>query len=259
MSRPRSIRIPSRRRRSLAAIIHGPLGGPATAVIAHGMLSDKRSSRHRDMARALAARGIASIRFDFAGRGTSAGDWRDLTPTGELDDLLGVLDWAVARGAGPLALVGSSLGGAICIMAAAADRRVEALATWAAVGDFTTVPRWNHPALIARWRAAGAIVHEGERVPWSFLEQAHGIDLTALAATITVPALIAHGTRDEVVPVSQAHQLASALPDARLMLIADADHRLIDTTARANVIDVMADFIAAINVAKILPLRHTIR
>ena len=245
MSCPRSVRIPSRRGCQLAAVVHGPLQNRPTVVIAHGMLSSKRSARHRAMAAALTSLDVAAVRFDFAGRGTSSGSWRDLTPEGERDDLLGVLDWVAGRGAGPLGLVGSSLGGAICIMVAAHDPRVRALATWAAVGDFSAMPLWNDPALVALWQRAGEIEHNGKRVPWAFLEQARRIDLIALARRIQVPALIAHGEADQVVPISQAEQLAAAIPGAELALLSGADHRLTDALARTVMQERMARFVVS--------------
>jgi fermentation-respiration switch protein FrsA (DUF1100 family) len=49
-------------------------------------------------------------------------------------------------------------------------------------------------------------------------------DSLAKAARVTAPALILHGTDDEVVPYAMGQRLAAALPHARLVTIAGGHH-----------------------------------
>jgi pimeloyl-ACP methyl ester carboxylesterase len=49
-------------------------------------------------------------------------------------------------------------------------------------------------------------------------------DLTSLLARITLPTLIVHGSDDGVVPVATGRELANAIPDAALVVIARAGH-----------------------------------
>ncbi|MBN2197343.1 MAG: alpha/beta fold hydrolase [Polyangiaceae bacterium] len=49
-------------------------------------------------------------------------------------------------------------------------------------------------------------------------------DNLAKARAVTVPTLVIHGGRDGLVPVEMGRRLASALPDARLVVVEDAGH-----------------------------------
>lgn len=51
-----------------------------------------------------------------------------------------------------------------------------------------------------------------------------GRQRTAALSSITVPALIIHGTADPVFPVEHGEALAQEIPDARLLRLKDAGH-----------------------------------
>lgn len=57
-------------------------------------------------------------------------------------------------------------------------------------------------------------------------------DSAAVAASVTVPTLLLHGTRDEIVPFEQGKELASLVPGARFVEMPNAGHN--DTFAGAN-------------------------
>ncbi|WP_084124872.1 alpha/beta fold hydrolase [Demequina sp. NBRC 110054] len=58
----------------------------------------------------------------------------------------------------------------------------------------------------------------------AFLEEFGRIDVTALVPKVSCPTLILHSRDDRRVPVSQATQLASLIPDSRLVLLDSASH-----------------------------------
>lgn len=77
------------------------------------------------LVRVAAARGAATVRFNFRGVGASAGEHDH--GVGEVDDALAVIDWAAARWSGArLWLLGFSFGSRIAL-AAAVRRPVERL------------------------------------------------------------------------------------------------------------------------------------
>jgi len=51
-----------------------------------------------------------------------------------------------------------------------------------------------------------------------------GFDLTAAAATISVPTLVVHGTRDYIVPLSRAQELAALIPNSEMVVMEGAGH-----------------------------------
>jgi pimeloyl-ACP methyl ester carboxylesterase len=144
------------------------------------------------------------------------------TYSAELDDLLRVVD-ALAGGqlgvAPPtsIGLVGHSRGGGVGVLAAAEDRRIATLVTWAAI---SSVERWS-PAEQRGWREAGVkeIVNArtGQRLPLypdvldDIERHAQGrLDILGAAARLTVPWLIVHGTADESVSALEAEALQAA-------------------------------------------------
>ena len=84
----------------------------------------------------LAARlGLAMLRFDYSGTGSSSGDFEEGTLEAWLDQTLMMIDRLTD---GPLILVGSSMGGWLALLAALRrPPRVEAMVGIAAAPDFT--------------------------------------------------------------------------------------------------------------------------
>src|SRR4030042_1278948 len=84
------------RGRRLAAVIMRPdLGEPAAmAVLCHGMLSGKNSPKHVALSERLAARDIATLRFDFTSRYGSEGPIEELTYTHQVLDLEAAVNFA---------------------------------------------------------------------------------------------------------------------------------------------------------------------
>lgn len=74
--------------------------------------------------------------------------------------------------------------------------------------------RWGHQ-ILARCAQADAL---------RLYELMDGVDLRPRIPEIQLPALVIHGTADQIVPVSDAHWLAGALPNAHLHLIEGAGH-----------------------------------
>lgn len=117
--------------------------GPVPAVLMlHGFASskDEVGNMYAREAKALAEKGIASLRIDFAGFGKSEGDTGNTTVDGQLDNAKMALD--VLRktdGVDPsrIGILGFSLGGGIATLVAANDSRgIKSLVTWSSVGDF---------------------------------------------------------------------------------------------------------------------------
>lgn len=97
-----------------------PPGTPAVLVVP-GLWS--RKENHADVAGLIAGAGMACLALDLRGHGASGGE---LGP-GVLDDVLAGLAALAERGHAPLGLRGSSMGGWLCLHAAARDARVRAV------------------------------------------------------------------------------------------------------------------------------------
>jgi pimeloyl-ACP methyl ester carboxylesterase len=208
----------------------GGRGSPRPAVVVvPGFKGFKDWGMFPPFAERLARAGISAVSVNLSGSGVDdAGDFTLIdrfghnTYSAELDDVLQVVD-ALVRGAlgvappSSIGLVGHSRGGGIGVLAAAEDRRIAALATWAAI---SSVERWS-PAEQRAWREAGMkeIVNTrtGQRLPLypdvlDDIERHAGDRLNILAAAerLAIPWLIVHGAEDESVSPLEGEALHAA-------------------------------------------------
>lgn len=82
---------------------------------------------HVELARALARGGVASLRFDYAGVGDSAGRRTDIYDSARGVDIAAAVDWAAAKGDGRISIVGVCSGAYHSLRLAARDARIERL------------------------------------------------------------------------------------------------------------------------------------
>ena len=245
-------------------------------VVAHGFKGFKDWGMFPPLAERLARAGFATITFNMSGSGVDdAGEfvWPERfghnTFSAERRDL-GLLMDALVRGELGLrppttvGLVGHSRGGAIAVLHAARDRRVQALVTWASI---SSVERWS-PAEVIEWRQKGekevVNTRTGQRLPLftdvlDDVERNAGgsLDVPAAAGRLQVPWLIIHGSEDEAVaPVEgEALRAACTIPSTRLLTIEGAGHtfgaghpwdpRQHDTPALRRVFDMSLAWFAA--------------
>ena len=217
---------------TLVGVLHPPAvkraGG--AVILCHGMESNKESEKLVFLARALAQRGIPALRFDFSYVGESSGKFEDITYTGEVDDLDAAYSLIHGRYPGRTAILGSSMGGTVALLYAAQQKSIAALVTVAAPLHPEHFPRRVlTPEQVHQWRLQGVTTFNGQRLNVSLLHDLERIDVPASVKKITCPVLIIHGDADEIVPVSEAHELhASLANNKRLSILKGTDHRLSD-------------------------------
>ena len=120
----------------LAAALDLPEGAPrAYALFAHCFTCGKDVLAARRIATALAARGIAVLRFDFTGLGSSEGDFANATFSSNVADLVRAADHLRETHEAPAILIGHSLGGAAILAAAGQIPEARAVVTIAAPSD----------------------------------------------------------------------------------------------------------------------------
>lgn len=209
-------------------------GAGPTVVWLGGFKSDMTGTKAQALADWALMRGRAYVRFDYFGHGASSGDFAEGTITRWREDAIAVLNELTA---GPLVLVGSSMGGWIaCLAAMALPPRVAAMVLIAPAPDFTEkliapeIPPEGHAALTADgvWLRPSEygdpypitrnLLEDGAR--WSILGSE--------PIPIEVPVRILQGGGDPDVPWHHALELAQGLKsdDVVFTLIKDGDHRL---------------------------------
>ncbi|MBR0878231.1 uncharacterized OsmC-like protein/fermentation-respiration switch protein FrsA (DUF1100 family) [Bradyrhizobium japonicum] len=120
----------------LAAALELPDGEPAAfALFAHCFTCGKDTLAAKRISVALAAKGIAVLRFDFTGLGSSEGDFANSPFSSNVADLLHAADHLRKVRTAPSILIGHSLGGAAILAAAGGIPEAKAVVTIAAPSD----------------------------------------------------------------------------------------------------------------------------
>lgn len=183
------------------------------------------------------------ISYDTRGTGSSPASVEQLSLDTLVDDVFRVLD---AHQVDHVVLAGESLGGFIALNAVLRDpSRFRGLVTVgappvvdpASTGVLSDGARRDYPATVEffvrlclsepglehlyPWGESLFLSAPGE-VAARLFEICHGAvpDLAAVA----VPTVVVHGTADHVVPLSAGHYIASTIPGARLVELADGCH-----------------------------------
>lgn len=214
---------------------YGEGSGKRPAVlIGHGFGGSKNDVR--DQAEKLAADGYAVLTWSARGFGKSGGAISLNDPEAEVKDVSGLIDWLAKRpevqldaeGDPRVGLTGASYGGAVSLLAAGHDERVDAIAP--------VITYWNladalFPDGVFKKLWAGIFVTSGggcekfekrlcemyERVAVSGKPDPAAIELlterspSAVADRIEVPSLILQGQSDSLFPLGQADAMQKAI------------------------------------------------
>lgn len=247
----------------IAAVLATPTQATdCIAVLCHGFLSHKNSTSNQALAMLLMERGIATCRFDCYGHGDSDGPFATLTTTIGIAQTLSVLEYVASRGYRRLALIGSSFGGLLSILAAAEWTQAHeaepatipplaCLALKCPVVDFAEELRLELGEQgLQEWKRTGSIpdLHGGPtRVPLNYRFYEDCLRQVAYdpARRITAPTLIVQGDQDEYVPLHQSQRLFEALPgQKRLEVLPGADHRFTKPTDFQRMLTLLTDWTA---------------
>ena len=219
----KSIYFENSRGQKLSGIVEGE-GAASGVICCHGMLSVKDGPKHTQIVSGVAGKGMMGLRFDFAGRGESEGDIYDLSYSNQIQDLEAAIAWMRAQGVERIGIFGSSMGGAVALLTAPQDERIQAVATVAAVAYPKLLAR-RYPEDVADWKERGFIEIEGVKIGAQFIEDARRHDVIGAVVQAKVPLLVIHGLEDRVVPVSDADDIAAAAESVSMCLVEGADHR----------------------------------
>jgi pimeloyl-ACP methyl ester carboxylesterase len=223
-------------------------------VFVHGLLS---SSKTWKKVLASSASGHSAIAVDLPGSGFSDRPWPyDYSAPSQA---LALIDFLDARRIGRVVLVGSSLGGGVCLIAAAArPDRVAGLVLVNAASPGMTIP-WSFRTLrtpilgelqieflvrpVVEFGLRHRLYSRAENVTeetvsdwWDPIPvpgarraalgfvRSRTAGYEGLLPKIRVPTLIVWGKEDRLLPASDGMRLASEMPGARLVILPDCGH-----------------------------------
>lgn len=212
---------------------HRPGTGP-TVVFLSGYMSDMSGTKAEALDAWAAATGRAFLRLDYSGCGASEGRFEDGTIGRWRDDALAVID---AAAPGPLLLVGSSMGGWIALLLAAAlPERVAGLVGIAAAPDFVDWGLWADLTEVQR-----AMLMRDDRLelpsayadsPYVYtralVEDGRANRIMDRPIGYAGPVRLLQGQADPEVPWQLSLDIAERLnsSDVQMILLKDGDHRL---------------------------------
>ena len=207
-------------------------GRAPTTVFLPGYMSDMGGGKAEAFDAWAAATGRAYLRLDYSGCGASGGAFDEGSIGRWTADVLAVIDAVVA---GPVVLVGSSMGGWIALrVALARPAQVVGLVGIAAAPDFTdwglTLDDADRASLVARGFVERASPYGDApyRYTRALLDDAPAQRLLGGEIAVDCPVRLLHGQADPDVPWQLSLDLAARLrsADVQVALVKDGDHRL---------------------------------
>lgn len=199
------------------------------AVFAHCFTCGKDIAAASRISRALTASGIAVLRFDFTGLGSSDGDFSNTNFSSNIQDLLAAVDFLRNEYAAPELLIGHSLGGAAVLAMASQVPEVKAVVTIGAPHGAEHVKRNFQASLSEIERTGEAQVTLADRqfvIKKQFLADLDKHPLDEIGK-LRKALLVMHSPLDAVVPVAEAEKIyVAARHPKSFVSLDDADHLL---------------------------------
>jgi alpha-beta hydrolase superfamily lysophospholipase len=223
--------------RVAAVYHHAEPESSRVVVMAHGFRSSKigPSRYFVDLARALAARGVSSFRFDQPGSGDASGAFDDSSFETWIDTIEHAVRLHLGRGAS-VALLGQSMGGRASLAAAVRlEDALRGLALWSPAPMLAA----SESSIKGEW-----MDEEGQRVRMHFWREAARLDFLDLYRRLEVRADIVFGTKDTFIPVAEMRAVAAAAkPGDRIRVIKGLTHSAWPEPQRSEILHQTADIL----------------
>jgi pimeloyl-ACP methyl ester carboxylesterase len=205
-------------------------GGAPTLVFFPGYASDMEGAKALALDTFAERHGLAMLRFDYSGTGSSGGKFEDGTLALWLEEALALVDQLTS---GPLILAGSSMGGWIALhLALLRPERLHAVVGIAAAPDFT---EWGYsPEQKAELQRAGRLElpnpygPERHLITRAFWESGQKLLLLNQEIALDCRVRLIHGERDADVPLDIAFRILRQVrsADVQLLVVKGGGHRL---------------------------------
>ncbi len=220
----------------------------ATALFAHCFTCSKDILAAKRIASELARSGIAVLRFDFTGLGSSKGEFAHTNFSSNIHDLVIAADYLRQNYTAPSLLIGHSLGGAAVLAVAGDIPEVRGVVTIGAPSDAEHVLHNFDASLETIKRDGKAQVSLAGRpftIEKQFVEDVQSNNLSDRIAAMKRPLLVLHSPIDQTVGVENAGEIFAAAKHPKSFVSLDqADHLLTkgeDAAYAASVIAGWAD------------------
>lgn len=198
------------------------------AILLHGLSTD--SFWCMDIAWALADAGIASVRFDFAGTGSSTGAQEQMTVSSEVQNVEDILDYVQGLSfvdTDNIFLVGKSMGAVDAVLAnQRRDGEIKALVLW--YPGFGVSDAVRHGFLLGEFfdpqDLPETVTAAGYTYGRGFLEEVMSLDVAAACRSCEQPVMILHGDQDFVAPIVFSFAMSREFSDCTLNVVPGGYH-----------------------------------
>jgi putative redox protein len=229
----------------LAAALDLPEREPlAYALFAHCFTCGKDVLAARRIAVALAAKGIAVLRFDFTGLGSSEGDFANSTFSSNVADLVRAADHLRETRKGPAILIGHSLGGSAILAAAGQIPEAKGVVTIAAPSDpahVTGLFKDRIEDIRKQGKVEVSLAGRPFHISSEFLDDIAEHGLMAHVAKLHKALLIMHAPTDDTVGIDNATRIfVAARHPKSFVSLAGADHLLSERRDAGYVAEIIA-------------------
>src|SRR5437016_1741115 len=198
------------------------------ALFAHCFTCGKDVLAAKRISAALAASGIAVLRFDFTGLGSSEGDFANSTVSSNVADLVRAADHLRETRKAPTILIGHSLGGAAILAAAAQIPEAKAVVTISAPSDpahVTHLFKDRIEDIRQHGEVEVSLAGRPFRIKREFLDDVAEHGLMEHIAQLHKALLVMHSPTDDTVGIDNAtHIFMAAKHPKSFVSLARSDH-----------------------------------
>jgi putative redox protein len=232
----------------LAAALDLPEREPiAYALFAHCFTCGKDVLAARRIATELANKGIAVLRFDFTGLGSSEGDFANSTFSSNVADLVLAADHLRQTRKAPAILIGHSLGGAAILAAAGRIPDAKAVVTIAAPSDPAHVTHFfgdRIEDIRSQGRVEVSLAGRPFHIKREFLDDIAEHNLMRQVTQLHKALLVMHSPTDDTVGIDNATRIFVAAKHPKSFVsLSGADHLLSKKSDAIYVADLIAAWV----------------
>lgn len=215
----------------LAASLESPPYQPLSyALFAHCFTCSKDSIAAVRISRALTQFGIAVLRFDFTGLGSSQGDFANANFSSNVADLIKAADFLRKNYQAPQLLIGHSFGGAAVLAASAKLPEAEAIVTIGAPASTTAIEKTFAPQVVmieTEGEAEVTIAGRKFHIKKQLLDDVRQQQLLSIVHNLAKPLLLIHTIGDSIVDFNEAATLFAAAQQPKSLISLEGDDHLL--------------------------------
>ena len=202
----------------------------AYAICSHCFTCTKDTLTTYRLSKALAEKGIATLRFDFTGLGDSEGEFSQTGFSSNVADVLAAIDYLRVNYQAPSLLLGHSLGGTAILEAAIQTTEVKAVATIASPSQPDHVlHHFGHALTLLEQGIASSIEVAGQSydIEPDFIDDLRSYDMQQRLTELNKPALIFSVINDALVSEKNSEELSAWIKgESEIINLENSDHLL---------------------------------